>query len=181
MYRGLEALKQRADEGDPLACVELGDELLARAPYVSRRWESDAQWCNRKNELAYAEIRANDAYDCMGKYSDPCVTGVRGYLEWEQCVTRARIRLERHIEQLGQDTPGRRASLEAALHYHRRAAELGDPGGMVRLGWRHMLAQGTPLDERAAVDWWERAAECGDRLAADMLERWRGPTPADPE
>jgi len=158
--RRLDELRRRAGEGDAKACIELGDLLLAMAPYASRRWEEDADLRNLETDLGYADLRANDAFEVMTVYGRDASLSERvteDYLSWEQVVTRAKIGIARRKEELGRETPGRREVLSEAFHWFHRASEMGDPQAMNRLAWRYSLGQGTEVDQDRAEFWWRAA------------------------
>lgn len=56
---------------------------------------------------------------------------------------------------------GGRPDYARALHWHQRAAQLGDPFGQAGLASQHLLGQGTPKDPAKAVEWFRAAAEQG--------------------
>ena len=64
----------------------------------------------------------------------------------------------------------RNLQLLAPILMYRRAAEMGDPQGMVRLGGAFLNEQGgLTKDEAKAVEWYQKAAEAGNTEAMDSL------------
>ena len=64
----------------------------------------------------------------------------------------------------------RNLQLLAPILMYRRAAEMGDPQGMVRLGGAFFNEQGgLTKDEAKAVEWFQKAAEAGNAIAMHNL------------
>ncbi len=65
----------------------------------------------------------------------------------------------------------RNLQLLAPILMYRRAAEMGDPQGMVRLGGAFFNEQGgLTKDEAKAVEWYQKAAEAGNTTAMNSLK-----------
>ena len=172
MFEGLENIRQLADAGDPQACIQVGDALMERSPYNSPPWEKDSTLANLLTDVGYANLRATDAFE-YANYATRLTGDVervmKGYESWEGSVRSSQVAVELRKEELGRDTPGRADYLKAAFHYFHKAADMGDPAAMCRLGWRYRLGQGTNADHGQAVCWWRRAAESGDTSAQGLL------------
>ena len=63
--------------------------------------------------------------------------------------------------------------LLAPILMFRRAAEMGDPQGMYKLGVCYSFGEGElTKDEAKAVEWYQKAAEAGNAYAMDMLNSY---------
>ena len=64
---------------------------------------------------------------------------------------------------------GVQADPAKALIWFKRAADLGDPGGMAGLGWLYQEGKGVGTDLTKAVMWYRRAADHGNAAAMTDL------------
>lgn len=67
--------------------------------------------------------------------------------------------------------PGVAQRTEFALRYFKQAGEMGWPAGYRGLGEMAWDGSGVPVDKRAALDWFTKAADAGDRAAMARLAR----------
>jgi TPR repeat protein len=89
--------------------------------------------------------------------------------------TRSMIRLGLILQH--PDTPETHGD---AVAWFRKAADLGDPGGMVWLGFAHREGRGAPRDLAEAAQWFIKAAKAGDHHAMIHAGRLYAGELADP-
>ena len=146
--RHAELLRERAEGGDVYSCIAISSLCLSTGFGDAAPDEAQAvEWMGRATALAQQQAEGGDAAACLHMV--------------ELCET---VELE--------DAP----SMPEALHWMRRAAELGHSEGMFMLGRALLQGEGAPQDLEQAYHWLQRAAEKGhpDALALCFVGAYSG-------
>jgi uncharacterized protein len=169
----LEAIKAKAEKGDPAAQTELG-KLYCGGHGVPQDYAESVRWLRKAAEQGNAGGQCTLGWCYAAGLGLPkdYAQAVRWYRKAaEQGDAGAQINLGVCYEN-GEGAPQDYAE---AVKWYRKAAEQGDSGAQINLGLCYEKGHGVPQDYPEAVKWWRKAAETGDvgdaSVAKDQIVR----------
>lgn len=146
--------RRAAERGHVEAMFCLGELYRPRGewpPLHDVSWPQAAEWYHKAAERGHVQAMVQFAEYC----GISCTTEGKD----EEAIYRFDIRMAQNMEFDGQE---KKADLEQAFCWYRKAAELGDVTAQRRLGGCYLHGCGVEQDKTQAIAWYRKAAEQGD-------------------
>lgn len=154
VFRGLYWLHEAADAGNGLAMARLAG-MYSRGDGVAKSWPRAAKWAQLGHEAGNAEasliFAGSVLYNGWGAEKDrPRAEKIVRALA-DQGHSQAMISMAAHFS----------GTREEAHEWNLRAAQLGDPDGLLNVGHDYLDGDGVKQDRQEALTWLNKAGDKG--------------------